>query len=441
MSRLRHFPFLKKAPEAPEPRSRAADRMDLLLRRAQQDAEEAKERDFELVFEPPSVSPWSSPEGEPELRRALAEPLAIDDNYDDEDGYADLDDYDHRRAGFDDYDDPEDDGDSDSDDPDSDDPDYDDDDSDYDDYLDDQDSEVDDETYDARASNIDPVLHAPSLDTPTLRRGASFDTERNVLPFRRRSQQRRIRRLRRHPFVRWMGPLATAMAILAVPLSVLAWFLASPSFALRSIAVADSDTQRVDPAWVRGTLSGFEGSNIWLLPLSRAEAVLLRHPWIGDVGLRKHPPHGLDVRIVERREAALYRDREQGLIYVDAEGRRIAPWSMSKDSGDLPILSGRGEETHLAAAIELVAEIDEADPPWAAGLSEVEILSELDYRLHTRDLPFPLLVRAGTVDGKARHLQALLPRILERFDTVGAVDLRFARRIIIEPVTVGSRRS
>ena len=261
-----------------------------------------------------------------------------------------------------------------------------------------------------------------------------------VLPFRRRDRERRVPRLRRHPLLRWLRPLAVAMVILAMPLSVLAWFLASPSFALRAVAVEPSALGRVDADWVRSALGSFEGANIWLLPLARVEAVLKRHPWVGDVSLRKLPPDGLAVQIVERREAALYRS-DEGLIYVDAEGRRIAPWQSVRGTGDLPILSGRGDEARLAGAVALMQEIYSAAPPWAPGLSEVEILSELDYRLHTRDLPFPLLVRAGTVGAKAHHLQAILPRILDRFETVKAVDLRFARRIIIEPVAQDPRRS
>ena len=464
MSRARRgIPFIGRVRSKPETvRSRATEKMDQLLRRAELDRQTGPE----VAFEPPPISPWSSAESEPELRRALQAPgrpspgtvLAIDD-FEEEDLYTDLDSYDPRRVGFDDYDDGEHDeegdldedldDDVDDDDADRDDLDtYDDSVGDFDsDYGDDEDDDLVVEARDRSMTMIDPLLHPSSLssiDAPTLmrsKRGLNRDSERNVLPFRRRSQQRRSRRLRRHPLVRWIAPLATAVVILAVPLSAAAWFLGSPSFAMSEVLVVGDGYQRVDREWVRGTLKGFGGTNIWLLPLDRAEAVLFRHPWIADVALRKQPPHTLEVRVVERREAALYRDAEQGLIYVDSDGRRIAPWSASKDSGDLPILSGQGEESHLAAALDLITEIQTAGPIWADGLSEIEILSELDYRLYTRDLPFPLLVRSGTVDRKARHLQALLPRILDRFETVGAVDLRFARRIIIEPVDSGSRRS
>ena len=262
----------------------------------------------------------------------------------------------------------------------------------------------------------------------------------NVLPFRRRSRDRRVRRLRRHPVVRWLGPLAVALMIMAVPLSILGWFLASPSFALTHISVQEDELGRVDGDWVLRALGGFHGANIWLLPLDRVETALKRHPWVGDVALRKLPPNDLAVRIVERREAALYRS-DKGLVYVDASGETIAPWRSVQGMGDLPILSGRGDAEHLAGAVALVEEVYKAGPTWAEGLSEVEILSELDYRLYTRDLPFPLLVRAGTVDSKAHHLQTILPRILDRFETVAAVDLRFARRIIIEPVAQDPRRS
>lgn len=295
------------------------------------------------------------------------------------------------------------------------------------------------------AQDATPEASPKKAERPRLLRGRfgtaseSDGGRKSVLSFRRPGR-RRVRRLRRHPLVRLLRPLASALLILAVPASVVAWFLAAPSFALKGVAVQEDSLGRVDGDWVRGALAEFEGANIWLLPLAQVEGSLKRHPWVGDVALRKLPPDGLAVQIVERREAALYRS-DEGLVYVDSTGRRIAPWQSVQGMGDLPILSGRGDAEHLAGAVALMEEIYAAGPAWAPGLSEVEILSELDFRLHTRDLPFPLLVRAGTVDAKAQYLQAILPRILDRFETVKAVDLRFARRIIIEPVAQDPRRS
>ena len=47
--------------------------------------------------------------------------------------------------------------------------------------------------------------------------------------------------------------------------------------------------------------------------------------------------------------------------------------------------------------------------------------------------PFPLLVRAGTLAGRIRQLESLVPQIVARYGAVAAVDLRFPLRIIVQP--------
>lgn len=276
------------------------------------------------------------------------------------------------------------------------------------------------------------------LDAPAFYRRRQATTTADgstVLPFRRRDRERRVRRLRRHPLVRWSVPAVLALLIVSAPLAAVSWFAQSPRFALGHHDLAFEGAHRVDPAWVDEALQPFHGRNLWLLSLGDVERALERHPWIADVGLRKRPPNDLAVRIIERQERALVREGSR-LVFVDADGRGIVPLDgrWRRPGIDLPILSGgNGSEASIAAAIALLDEIETVSPPWSAGLSEIEILSERDYRVHTVDLPFPLLVRKDTLEQRARRLQQLLPRILERFDAVAAVDLRFSRRIIIEP--------
>ena len=105
--------------------------------------------------------------------------------------------------------------------------------------------------------------------------------------------------------------------------------------------------------------------------------------------------------------------------------------------------SGRAGETPaarpelFARALSLRDELQAADPDWAAGLSEIEILGEEDFRLWSADLAFPLLVRAGSVRAKLQFLDALLPQVERRYEKIDAVDLRFARRIILKPAAAG----
>ena len=189
---------------------------------------------------------------------------------------------------------------------------------------------------------------------------------------------------------------------------------------------------------MRQSLRPWAGENLWRLDLGELEERLVVHPWIADVALRKRPPATLHVRLVERREAALYR-ADTGLAWVDTHGRIIEPVDLARpDPGlDLPILSGAPEA--IPSALDLLGEIAEAGTPWAAGLSEIEILGPEDFRLHTTALPFPLIVRRGSLKSKARQLRALLPRLAPSFGSIDAVDLRFARRIIIQQAASPTR--
>lgn len=257
------------------------------------------------------------------------------------------------------------------------------------------------------------------------------ETEADVLPMRPREK---VKRLKTPLWIRLLRPLAAAAAIVGLPAAVVAWLLSSPSFALAETRFgAASQSRKVPLAWVENTLRGYAGRNIWQLPLGEVEASLLRHPWVAAVGLRKAPPRTLVVSIVERSEAALYR-RGGVFDFVDQKGRLIDRYDPRGGAVDLPILSGGDPQLVLPAAMSFLAELEKVQPLWSAGLSEVEILGEQDFRLFTAELPFPLLVRAGTLEDKTRRLQALLPQIEDRYTEVKAVDLRFARRIIVQPM-------
>ena len=263
----------------------------------------------------------------------------------------------------------------------------------------------------------------------------------NIVQFRRGGG---VRPLRRSPLRKWLRPFLTAAAIVGLPAAAVAWTLTSPRFAVQEIVV-DSGP-RASERWVREALQPLLGSNLPLLSLAHAEAVLHRHPWVLRADLRKVLPSRLSVRVTEKRAVALLR-RGSELHYLDIEGTPIAPFDPLAGHVDLLLISraaalGSGDDSGrgsvVAAAVHLAEEIANVAPRWSAGLSEIVILGEEDFRIYTDSLPFPLLVRAGTLQTKARRLEALLPQIVERYGTEAAIDLRFTRRIIVQPsVRVG----
>ncbi len=265
-------------------------------------------------------------------------------------------------------------------------------------------------------------------------RQAAAEDSRTVLPFRRRKT---VRRQRRHPLRRLLGPFAAALAIVGLPVATVWWIFSSPRFDLKEVRL--SAQEKVPEAWVRLALAPYRGKNLVALPMREVGQILSRHPWVGRVGLRKELPGVLHVRLVERQAAALLRD-EGELYYVDPEGETIAPLGAMGEPVDLLLISRAGAtDTHPGGALDLMKEIESLRPRWAAGLSEIEILGAKDFRIYMAELPFPLVVRSGSLESKARQLEALLPRIVERYDTLAAIDLRFSRRIILQPSAPGRR--
>lgn len=265
-------------------------------------------------------------------------------------------------------------------------------------------------------------------------------------PFRRPPVA--LRHQRRHPLLRLARPLLTALAIVGAPAAAAAWILGAPQFAVREVSVHVEPGGRVSAAWVRRALQPAVGWNLPRLPLAWVESALAVHPWVRAAGVRKHLPDQLVVQVIEKREVALERAGE-AFWYLDAAGERIAPFDPAdgdpaqggprNDGGaDLVLVSG-GAASGLRPAIELHDEIEELAPAWAAGLSEIEVLGDQDFRVWSADLPFPLLVRSGTLAAKNGYLEALLPEILRRYESVAAVDLRFTRRIILQPSVRGRR--
>ncbi len=252
---------------------------------------------------------------------------------------------------------------------------------------------------------------------------------RETEDFRRR--KRPLRHFRRHPVARYAKPLLSAVAIVGCPVAVLFWVLQSPVFGLQEL---DVETEgRVEAAWVHKALRPAYSWNLPRLSLDWVDDRLKENPWVKSADLHKDLPGRLVVRVTEKREVALLRDGQE-YSYVDADGQVITSFE-PREAGrvDLPLFTRSSPDVDLSRALELAREIEEVAPHWSASLSEIEILGEDDFRVWTAALPFPLLVRAGTLARKTGYLDKLLPQITRRYEGLDGVDLRFARRIILQP--------
>jgi len=253
--------------------------------------------------------------------------------------------------------------------------------------------------------------------------------EGKVLPFRRPSAAVRVRR--RNPWLRLGGAAARAVAVVGVPSTIALWLLAGPTFALSGVDVVGA--RRVDSAGVRAAIAPFVGENLIRLPLESIESRVLEDPWIASARIEKRLPDRLRVELVEREPAALLRSGD-GLMLLDRAGQPIAPWTVGSDPGDLVLVSvGATRAVDLEGALAVAAELGQAAPRWAPTLSEVVALSEDDFRLYLGALPFPIVVRGGTLAERLPALAALLPELERRYPGIEQADLRIPRRIVFQP--------
>lgn len=255
--------------------------------------------------------------------------------------------------------------------------------------------------------------------------------EARVLPFRRPVSAVRVRR--RNPWLALGRHFAQALLLVGAPVGIALWLLVSPTFALAAFEV--SGNRYVESAWVERRLAPLVGTNLFRLELESVSLLLAESPWIDGLVVEKRLPDRLEIVIAERQPVALLRSGAS-LAYLDARGRRIAPFDPSRGPGDLLLVSAASQgESDLVGALGVEAELARVAPKWAATLSEVEVLGEGDFRLHLGALDFPLLVRAGTLGERLAQVSPLLPVLSERYGSVRFVDLRFDRRILFQPAT------
>lgn len=267
--------------------------------------------------------------------------------------------------------------------------------------------------------------------------GRVLDFHQGASPRRRGTPPRRKRP---SVLVTLLRPFAAALLLVALPSAVVAWVLTAPRFALRGLEV-EARGARVSQAAVRQALAPLHGRNVVRLSLAEVASAVRRNPWVDSVEIVKELPDGLRVKVAERRPVALLLDGGS-LVWADSEGRAIAPVTApaeleeARRAGLLVVsFARRPVEGGVAAALGIAAELGRAQPDWAAKLSRIEVLGEEDFRMHTEALPFPLLVTSGRLGPKVQHLVELLPELARRYPGIEAVDLRFSRRIVVQPAT------
>jgi hypothetical protein len=258
-----------------------------------------------------------------------------------------------------------------------------------------------------------------------------------LLDFRRRGAP--VRRRRRSPLLGLVRPLAIALSAVALPLGLSAWVVSSRRFALRDIVVTPGT--RVDPASIRAVLEPLEGKNLPLLSLAETEGRLRGLPWVENAELRKELPQRLLVTLSERRPVVLIAGTG-GLWFADAAGRPIAPLTSPAEATaarqqgllEVSLAPAADPVAGISGALEVTRELRQVHPDWASALNLLDVLGEDDFRLHSSTLPCPVLVNRGRLVAQLRRLEELVPLLSRHYPKLAGIDLRFTRRIVVQPL-------
>ena len=232
--------------------------------------------------------------------------------------------------------------------------------------------------------------------------------------------------------------LLGALLLVGVPVGTACWTLYHPSFELRTLSVAG--TGRVAAEWVEERLQPLVGRPLLLVRLAEVEILLNDHPWIGGLEVRREMPRSLRIEVTERVPVAIL-TVAGSTVWVDAAGRSIAAFDPETGPSDLlrivaPAISAPEVLTVLAAA----REASRLQGLWGHAVDRIEVSAVGDLKLHSRELPFPLLVRPDGLEVGLRRLTEYMDEIVRRYPDAGAVDVRFVNRIVIQNAAPKSSR-
>lgn len=240
---------------------------------------------------------------------------------------------------------------------------------------------------------------------------------------------------RRQPLtLRLLRPLATALVVVGLPVAAAYWAATTSYLEIESVEVGG--TERVSAEWVREALRPLEGRHLLWTGLTDVRRRLASHEWISDLAVRKELPDRLHVEIEERQPAAVLRLRDD-LFFVQRDAYVIADFDERLVREPLLLLDApTGSNYEVAPALELAAEWQRLSPPWSGEISEIEIVSDEDFRVHVAALEFPVLASLEGLESGLDRLSWLLPEIDRRYPAIASVDIRFSRQIVFEPAAL-----
>jgi cell division protein FtsQ len=244
------------------------------------------------------------------------------------------------------------------------------------------------------------------------------------------AEQRR-RLARAVALLAWPAAAAAAIAVVGV----LAWRLGIAGDLLRVRELRFEGLARATAQELRELSPVQRGDHLALCDTELVEAALRNHPWVASVEVRRVLPPALEIRVVERRAAALV--DLGGLYLVDASGevfKRAAPG----DGLDLPVVTGiardawvdrRAEvEPLLSAALALVDRWAERGLDRRQRISEIHIDAEYGTTLWAGDDGMEIRLGHGALPEKLARLERVLAALEAEGRTAQVLHLDNRRR-------------
>ncbi len=235
---------------------------------------------------------------------------------------------------------------------------------------------------------------------------------------------RRPRRSRRPV---WLAAAAAAAAAGAV------WvFFFTGLFEIRELRLHGGRNLPVES--LRGKLDGYQGANVFLVPLGELRDLLMEDPAVGTVTFKRRLPHRLDCYLRERQPAALLSIGE--MAEVDAEGI-VIPAGMHPTEIDLPVITGIGREElggqgrrKILRALEVLALLGRFGFSPAEQLSEIHVDGD-DISLVWMGTGTLVRVGDGSFEERIRKFRAVYPALVEQGQLPAEIDLRFDRQVVV----------
>jgi len=213
------------------------------------------------------------------------------------------------------------------------------------------------------------------------------------------------------------------------------WSFAVRGDLLRVRSLRFEGLGRVSEAELRELLPVREGDHLFAVDPDALAAALGRHPWIASAAVSRTLPPALEIRIEERRAAALV--DFDGLYLVDGGGhvfKRATPG----DGLDLPLVTGIDREDYierpaeveplLAGALAIADRWSERGLDRRAALSEIHVAPDWGISLFAGEEGMELRLGSGDLPAKLERLERVLGTLAAKGEKPEAIHLDNRRR-------------